>query len=384
MLSTGTLEIPTIAPHKHGKIKLPSGISVAKSGETWLSVTFHLKHATPWAESRYEIAWLQHRLDSAAATLPMTAPAPKSPLTVHSTKATHTVSGSEFELVFSRATGSLTRWCAGGRSLLDSSVSARSPLGVGFWRPPTDNDVPHDLIEWRRYGLDAMQSQLRKMDVVRGDDQSIQITTETYLSPPILAWGFTTTMKYTMSSDGSLKVSTHLKPDGPIPKSMPRMGLDLRLADEIDNAAWFGLGPGEAYADKKRAQKVGIYKATTSELHTPYEVPQEGGNRMETRWLKMRGGRGWGLRVTRESEPSDNDDSHLFQWVATRYSAEAVEAAKHACDLVPENLVYLRLDIESSGVGTGACGPRILEKYQVKCEERKFTFRIEPYLEDDL
>lgn len=87
----------------------------------------------------------------------------------------------------------------------------------------------------------------------------------------------------------------HLKPHGPIPADLPRIRLDVRLVDELDNTLWFGLGPGEAYADKKRAQKVGIYNATTAELHTPYEVPQKGGNRMETWWLRVHDSRGWGL-----------------------------------------------------------------------------------------
>jgi beta-galactosidase len=237
--------------------------------------------------------------------------------------------------------------------------------------------MSYDLGEWRRFGLDALTSQLRKMHVVQ-HSTSIEVTADTYLSAPILGWGFFASINYTVSGNGALTVNVHLKPRGPTPADLPRMGLDLLLADELDNASWFGLGPGEAYADKKRSQKVGIYNATTAELHTPYEVPQEGGNRMETRWLHVHDSRGWGLRVTRVKEESDKQPTELFQWVATRYSAEAVEAARHAPELVPEKRVRLRLDAESCGVGTGACGPRTLDMYRVKCEERKFGFDLQP------
>ncbi|OJJ46028.1 hypothetical protein ASPZODRAFT_67276 [Penicilliopsis zonata CBS 506.65] len=385
IITSGTLEIPQILAGQRGTMKLPAVSGIPTEGETWLTVSFQDTSATAWADSNHEIAWFQHRLST---SLVSKAPALQYNLNVASTATTHTITGPGFTFTFSRETGSLYAWESQGRSLLDAgSLNTPAALGIGFWRPPTDNDVPWDLGQWRRYGLDVMTSQLRKITLSQPRAGSVQITTETYLSPPILAWGFIATTTYTISGDGSLAVAVHVKPQGSMPASMPRMGLDLRLVDELDHAAWFGLGPGEAYADKKRAQKVGIYEATTAELHTPYEVPQEGGNRMETRWLRLRDTRGGGLKITREAtdnkeeeeEEEEEDGEEVFQWVATRYSAEAVEKAKHANELVADSVVRVRLDIESSGVGTGACGPTTLEQYRVKCEERRFRFRLEPF-----
>jgi beta-galactosidase len=216
------------------------------------------------------------------------------------------------------------------------------------------------------------------MNVVHVNDRALQITTESWLGPPVLAWGFVATTTYTISGDGNLVVSVHLKPQGPMPADLPRIGLDLRLTDALDNAKWLGLGPGESYADKKHSQKMGIYKATTAQLHTPYEVPQEGGNRSETRWLQLSDNRGWGLKVFRNSVDTDKDTGTPFQWVASRYSAQQIETAKHPCDLLPGKTVLVRIDAECSGVGTGACGPRTLEKYLVPCEERVFQFEFAP------
>jgi beta-galactosidase len=179
-------------------------------------------------------------------------------------------------------------------------------------------------------------------------------------------------------------VSVQITPEGPAPKTLPRMGLDLYLADSLDNATWFGRGPGESYADKKESQKMGIYKANTAQLHTPYEVPQENGNRLDTRWLRVADGRGRGLRAIRTtgSINSDKLQSEPFQWVASRYSAQMIENAKHPRDLIAEKAVHLRLDIASAGVGTGACGPRTLEKYQVPCEESVVSFCLQPCFDD--
>ncbi|KAL2869002.1 putative beta-galactosidase [Aspergillus lucknowensis] len=393
VLAAGTLDIPDIQAGQTGQLSFPASSSYKKTAgtETWLTVSFITKYASQWSDAGYEIAWFQHRLD--VASIPA-APSPKAtfPLTAHSTKSHHIITGTDFTIAFSRTTGSLTSWNAQGQELL-SSGSTTSPLTLGFWRPPTDNDIPWDLGQWRRYGLDTLSPRLRSITVSRVNESTLELRMDTFISPPILAWGFETTTTYRVTGDGALTVRSHIKPTGAKPTDIPRVGFDLLLDDRLDNAAWFGLGPGEAYADKKRAQRVGIYTATAEELHTPYEVPQEGGNRMGTRWLRLGDTRGRGVKVTRLSAAEvdaaagadagvKDDEERLFQWVATRYSAEAVEKAKHANELVPEKRVRVRLDVETCGVGTGACGPTTLEKYRVPCEEREFGFRIESVFED--
>ncbi|KAL4980812.1 glycosyl hydrolases family 2, TIM barrel domain-containing protein [Aspergillus desertorum] len=378
LIAAGTLELPDLEPGETGEIAFPASFSskATAGGETWLTVTFTTKHATPGLEANHEIAWFQHRLDSASLSLSTGTPPASFALQTHSTKAYHIVTGAHFAITFSRTSGVLTSWRIHNKEILSDSTS--TGLSLGFWRPPTDNDVPYDMGEWRRYGLDTLTSSLRDLNISQIDGSTVEIYTETFISPPILAWGFETRTLYRITGDGALAVRAHIKPTGAKPADVPRVGFDLFLADELDNASWFGLGPGESYSDKKRSQKVGIHSATTAELHTPYEVPQEGGNRMETRWLRLLDNRGWGVRVVRDAD--GDDDEKVFQWVATRYSPESVEQAKHANELVPEQKVRLRLDVESSGVGTGACGPRTLEEYRVPCVERSFGFRVEPWV----
>ncbi|KAL4817884.1 glycosyl hydrolases family 2, TIM barrel domain-containing protein [Aspergillus spinulosporus] len=376
LIEAGTLEIPALQPGETGEIPFPASISskATAAGETWLTVSFTTRRATPGLDANHEIAWFQHRLDSTTGSLPVPTTAARFAIKTRSTKADYIITGADFTITFSRTTGLLTSWRIHSREILADSTSAG--LTLGFWRPPTDNELPYDLGGWRRYGLDTLTSSLRKISLNEVDESTLEIRTETYVSPPILAWGFEATTLYRITGDGALTVKAHIKPTGAKPVDVPRVGFDLILADELDNASWFGLGPGESYADKKRSQKMGIYSATTAELHTPYEVPQEGGNRMETRWLRLLDNRGRGICVTRDA---DGDEERAFQWVATRYSPESVERARHANELVPEKRVRVRLDVDSAGVGTGACGPRTLERYRVPCAERRFGFRIAPW-----
>ncbi|KAM3072134.1 Beta-galactosidase (Lactase) [Clarireedia jacksonii] len=250
------------------------------------------------------------------------------------------------------------------RQVLISSILPR------VWRVPTNNDVPRDLIYYRRFGLDAMTSQLRSFDVNTSVD-NVKATRTTFLSPPIINWGLGTTTTYQISSSGTLSIKVNLKPSGSMPKTLPRVELDLSLCINLDNAEWFGIGPGEAYADKRSSQKLGIISASIDQLHTPYDVPQENGNRMDTRWVKITDVSGVGAQATSTGNPK------VFQWAAGRYSPSTLENARHPRDLVKENEVHWRLDAEAAGVGFAACGPGIREEFQMKCDEKEFEFYFE-------
>ncbi|KAF7556049.1 hypothetical protein G7Z17_g1748 [Cylindrodendrum hubeiense] len=217
-----------------------------------------------------------------------------------------------------------------------------------------DGSLPY----WKRYALDEMTSQRRSFAFDNIED-GLRITAKTFLSPPVLDWGW----------------------NWSYPEHVPRVGLNLRANRGLDKAQWFGLGPGEAYPDKRSAQRLGIWSVESVEnLHTPYEVPQENGNRMDTRWLSLTDTHGMGLRAQMSVEPrseSRNWGCTGFNWVASRYSAVTIEQARHPCDLVEEDATLLRLDAKVAGVGSAACGPGVKEKDLVHVQEVTFGFRLE-------
>jgi beta-galactosidase len=373
LVTSEELVTPEVLPGMRGKIQLPQKLFEHRdSDEIWLTVVFKLKNATSWADSGHEIAWMQTQIEpTAALSIPATPSAPTH-IQINSSKLKHTISGHNFSMTFDRAQGQLTKWLFHGQALFTSDPATGSALTPSFWRAPTDNDMPSDLPYWQRFGLDAMTFQLRSFEISK-EGSSVKVETYAYLSPPILAWGFDAKMTYTITADGSLTIKTHLQPVGAMPKTLPRIGLNIRLDTSLDNASWFGLGPGEAYPDKRSSQKHGIYTATTSELHTPYEVPQENGNRMETRWVEMVNGQGSGVRATMKRD----GEQVRFNWAAGRYAPRMLEKARHPCDLIKEDAVLWRIDEAVAGVGSAACGPGVREEYQVKCGEVEFEVRFE-------
>jgi beta-galactosidase len=246
--------------------------------------------------------------------------------------------------------------------------------------------MPHDLPIWLNYGLDSISSQLRSFTISEQSPTSVCLRSTSYLSPPVLAWGFLATTTYSVSASGALTISTHLVPTGSFPQHLPRIGLDCALSNTLSRATYFGLGPGESYPDTHSAQKVGIYTAPVDQLHTPYEVPQENGNRMGARWVQMVDERGDGVRATRTTRLSlvsqiseRGRDDEQFHWAASRYSAAELTRARHPHELVASpDTIFWRLDVKTAGVGTGACGPGVMKKYQVECREMEFGFMLDP------
>jgi beta-galactosidase len=112
---------------------------------------------------------------------------------------------------------------------------------------------------------------------------------------------------------------------------------------------WFGSGPGEAYVDSHAAVRVGTWSATLAELQTPYVRPQENGRRADVRTAQLAGG----LAVTFD-EPVGVT---LRPW-----TSQALETADHTVDLVPDERVWLTMDVAQHALGTAACGPLPQEK----------------------
>lgn len=386
MLASGPLELPSLSPGESTNLDIDQIIpKVDSQGKNvYLTVTLRSRHWASWAQPGHEVAWYQAQLSQPSTVLDLTPrlPAPlSSKLESTSTKAALTVSSpGSFSYTFDRARGYLTEVTVHGTRLLETDPATGAAALLSFWRPPTDNDQPLSRPYWERFGVDALTSQLREFSYEKtkvGDhEEGVVIKTKTFISPPVLDWGFTVSAEYLIDCYGSLSVQCHLVPSGNIPKHIPRVGLNLRLPRRLEAVRWLGLGPGESYPDKLSSQRIGIWDVdSVAQLHTPYDVPQEGGNRMKTSWVTVTDVQGGGLRARALNTGETSD----FSFRATRYADRTVQDAKHPCDLVEEDATLLRLDYKVAGVGTAACGPGVREDLLVMTEEMRFGFVIEPF-----
>jgi len=98
--------------------------------------------------------------------------------------------------------------------------------------------------------------------------------------------------------------------------------------------------------------RVGRFSSSVEGLQTPYLMPQENGARTEVRWAEV-----GALRL--EGRPH-------FELTVRPWTSEALAAAKHPPDLVPDpEWVWVNADLAQQGLGSASCGPGVLPQYRL-------------------
>ena len=332
-IAAGTLDVPPLRSGETAVVPLPELPPTER--ETWLTVRAQLADATEWAQVGHVVAWGQLPIHPAPEPHWPTPPAGELP----AVRGPSTVGGAEFDGAY----GVLRR-------LLGFTVDGPR---LDLWRAPTDNDRGDGdglLLEqrWRSAGLDRLRHRLVSFDA--GDRMAVVRTR-------VAAAGRREALlaTYTWLADGdTVRLEVSVVPEGEWTVPLPRLGVRLAVPTSLDTVTWFGGGPGESYVDSRAASRIGRYTRSVDELQTPYVFPQENGNRMDVRWCSLTDSSGTGLRISGD-----------FQFAARRWTSAALDAARHTVDLVPDDVVYLNLDIGHTGLGTASCGPAVGSQYRL-------------------
>lgn len=238
-------------------------------------------------------------------------------------------------------------------------------LRLDVWRAPLDNDrdLAWEPLEpaWRAVGLHRVQ---HRVDAVEVGDDALVVRTRT--APAGTDLGLEAVFRWS-GLDEVLRLEVAVVPVGAWTVPLPRLGLRMALPQRLERVEWFGLGPGESYADSRRAARVGRFRASVDELQTPYVFPQENGNRTGTRTLWVRSPEGPGLRV---------DGDEPFSFTARRWTSEALDRARHTAELEPGERVWLNLDHAQHGLGSASCGPGVLPAHQLRAEPAAWVLEL--------
>ncbi|RKE11104.1 glycoside hydrolase family 2 TIM barrel-domain containing protein [Catellatospora citrea] len=391
---SGELACPKLAPGASEAVALPALDLADQAGEAWWAVSAVLAEDTAWAGAGHEIAWgqwpaaypaetLPHRAvkaPHAAVTAPQTAVAASHAAAAADTAATpvaiNGVGATDLALdsvapVQTSATGlsgssagfaapRAARFDERGRLVEFAGMAVVAPR-VDLWRAPTDNDAHALAAQWRWAGLHRVHE--RTVDVTADTDA---LTVRTRVAAAAVDAGLLVTYRWSEAGD-ALRLQLDVTPDGVWTVPLPRLGLRLGLPATYDQVAWFGRGPGEAYADTRLAARVGRYAATVDAMQTPYVYPQENGARIDVRWATISDTSGAGLRI--EADP-------LFQLTARRWTSEQLDAARHQTDLVPGDHVWVNVDLAQHGIGSNSCGPGVLARHALTARPASMTLLL--------
>lgn len=371
-LDGGPVAVAPLTPRSETTVDLPAGLAaVAGDAAAVLTVRAELAAETEWADAGHEIAWGQASLNlpvgpevrATAAVGETGAPAPAGSTAAGGAGPDELLLG---PAAFSRATGALTR--LGGLPVDD--------LRLVLWRAPTDNDhgvdwwgnpeAPTLAQRWVGAGLNRLHSRLIGITAVPDADGGEALEIRTRVGVADKQYGVL--VDYTWTSDGErLSLRTRVRPDGDWSdkgRDVPwaRIGLELVLGTGARHVDWFGQGPHQAYPDTGQGTRKGWYSLPAADMAVDYVRPQESGARaaVHSATLQLDAG-----NLAISGEP--------FALTVRPYSQATLDAAHHLPDLVPDGRTYVYLDHVQRGVGTGACGPGVLDAYRIDQREADFT-----------
>ncbi|MGC0252507.1 glycoside hydrolase family 2 TIM barrel-domain containing protein [Pseudactinotalea sp. Z1748] len=396
----GNLDVAPVAAGSEADLPLPdplteslaaAGEQAGASTEIFLRLTVELAEATGWAPAGHVLASRQSDLSCSPLTggypyrperLPRAGTATPSPGDAVTTLG---------PACFDAATGDLL-------SLGGLTVSGPT---TELWRAPTDNDLgagsgfyedlrpgeqrpetfgPPLAQRWAAAGLDRLHR--RVLGVHQDADR---FTVRARYAPAAGVHGVDTTLTYLMADD-ELFMRVHIAPVGRWTTSWPRVGVRLRLPGDLENATWFGQGPEEAYPDTDTAALVGHYRRAIDDLAVEYAKPQETGHRPGLRWVRLTTPQGAGLLVRSVHGGHGGAGAQVHTdrpgFTATRHTAQELAAADHPHELPVSDHVHLYLDAGQYGIGSGACGPGALPRYQLWPGSYTFAVALRPLSEN--
>lgn len=347
----------SVEPLKEGTFPLPEKFAGQKEkpGVYSVVVSFCLRKDLLWAKAGHETAFgevtfrVEERSEEAGAGIPAYGTGQrlcvKKPFAVVRGYNNIGVRGEEFEALFSTLHGGLVSYRYAGRELL---IQAPKP---NFWRPMTDNDRGCLMAE--RYGQWKIASMYltHKEEVpcpwkhlygsilpeVEEREDCVAIT-YTYRMPTTPK--SSCKLAYEVYGDGTVR--TTLSYD-PVPElgDMPEFGVLFKMDADYDNVRWFGLGPEETYADKRRGARLGVYENRVEDNMAKYLIPQECGNKMGVYSASVTDERGRGLLFA-----GDN-----MNFSALPYTPHEIDNASHSYELPRRHCTVIRAAKGQMGVG---------------------------------
>lgn len=373
-IEKGNLRL-NIAPLSEDQISIPITKQELKPGEDiWLTISFTLPQKTIWADKGHEIAFEQFKLPFA---VPVAIQKMQSgTLNMTETKKKIKVAGSNFTYQFNKKQGTLSSILFEGKELLKSGPA------LNIYRPPIDNELSNwghyrhlkrfwEAEEWWRGGFDEIHEEIRSVVISEASDSLVKIEVETSWITLRYHWngsGFKCKYVYTFLPKGDVLIYHRVEPFSDEMSYFQKVGLQMKVSDQLQNFSWYGRGPFETYPDRKSGARIDIYKQTVDEQYVPYVFPSEHGNKTEVRWASLSDNDSIGLAVFAYPEMNVN---------VSNYDSENLDRARYAFQLKKADYVTLNIDHKVTGVG-GTPVP-VQAKYRTWPDVYDYTIRIKPF-----
>lgn len=337
-------------------------------GEYTVTVSFRLKEDQIWAKAGHEVAFGQYVYRNQGEKKLC-----KRPVKVIRSKHNIGVRGECFEVIFSVLDGGLASYRYAGKEMIKEIPKPN------FWRAPVDNDqgnqMPKRYAQWKIASMYAGHKDYRGADCCKVLEPKVEVkeysvrVTYTYLMPTTP--DSQCQVSYEVYGDGTVQTTLSYDPVKEL-GDMPEFGLMFKLDADYDHVTWYGLGPEETYADRKKGAKLGVYQNLVQDNLARYIVPQECGAKEEVRYASVtdRSGRGMLFEMDEKSGP--------MMFSALPYTPHEMENAKHVYELPQVHYTVVRAALGQMGIaGDDSWMSFTHPEYLLNVEGKmEFTFRF--------
>lgn len=289
------------------------------------------------------------------------------PLHILETDAEFVISGSNFEYTFDRNTGNFAGIAVDGQELL------AAPCDKTIWRAPTDNDR-NIKREWLRAHYDMTYERTYETSCIIKEGYAV-ISCSSSLAAPTVQPVLRIKTEWTISAEGTITSRMHVTKNSEFPM-LPRFGVRIILKKDMRNVSYIGMGPYENYVDKHHASWHGSFSASIDAMHEDYIMPQENGSHFDCNYVQI-SSLGENDSKTDMSAHSITATSAVpFSMNASPYTAEELTNATHNYELPESGKSVLCIDYRQNGIGSNSCGPELDEKYRFDEDEWEFGFTM--------
>lgn len=277
------------------------------------------------------------------------------------------VSGSNFEYTFDRNTGNFAGIAVDGQELL------AAPCAKTIWRAPTDNDR-NIKNEWFRAHYDMVSERTYDTSCIVKDGCAV-ITCTSCLSAPTVQPILRINAEWTVSAEGTITSRMHVTKNSEFPM-LPRFGVRMILKKDMRNVSYIGMGPYESYVDKHHASWHGAFSASINDMHEDYIMPQENGSHYDCSYVQIGSLRENDIKTDMSAHSITATSTVPFSMNASPYTAEELTNAAHNYELPESGKSVLCIDYRQNGIGSNSCGPELDEKYRFDEDEWEFGFTM--------
>lgn len=330
-----------------------------EKGEVTLIISFHLKEDCLWAKAGHEVAFGQKVLKKEVKPYSC-----NKKVKVIRGWMNIGVEGEDFKVLFSTQKSGIVSYVYKGQEMLKSI-----PL-PNFWRAPVDNDNGYMMtMKYAQWKIASMYVSNKWNS--RFEDSYPKLEVEEHFARFTYELNMPTNpvshcrVVYTVFGDGTIETKLFYDP---VPElgDMPEFGMTLKMSSDYRHLTWYGLGPEETYADRKRGGKMGLYTNQIPENMAHYLVPQECGNKCEVRYAKVTNDKGQGLLFFGDA----------MNFSALPYTVHEIENAGHEYELPRPHYTVIRAAKAQMGVGgDDSWGARVHKEYLIDVSApMEFTF----------